>query len=125
MLLVAAFTRGGAIGDNAGHQYFLGQGYYILKDYQEAAKLWRKAAEQGHAESQYFLGELYYQGKGVEQDYTNAYMWVFISVENGYNDANGTLNSITKVLDNKEVETAQNKARQLVEQNVFILDINR
>ena len=45
------------------------------QDYAEAAKWFRKAAEQGDAKAQYNLGIMYAKGQGVPQDYVLAYMW--------------------------------------------------
>ena len=42
------------------------------KNAEEAAKWWRKAADQGHAEAQFQLGCLYYQGEGVNVDRVEA-----------------------------------------------------
>jgi hypothetical protein len=56
-----------------GKMYYLGNG--VPQDYVEAAKWYRKAAEQGHAESQLLLGTMYFTGQGVAQDYVTAHMW--------------------------------------------------
>ncbi len=37
--------------------------------------MYRKAAEQGHAEAQYALGARYATGEGVPQDYVQAHKW--------------------------------------------------
>ncbi len=37
--------------------------------------IYRKLAEQGHAEAQNKLGIMYQNGKGVPQDDAHAYMW--------------------------------------------------
>jgi TPR repeat protein len=53
--------------------YALGQG--VAKDSAEAARWYRKAAEQGHAAAQKNLGVMYAHGEGVPQDYAEAYKW--------------------------------------------------
>ena len=53
--------------------YSNGQG--VPQDYVEAARWYRKAADQGDAEAQYGLGFMYYQGKGVPHDYVEAARW--------------------------------------------------
>ncbi len=63
-----------------GLMYYDGEG--VPKDYQEAAKWWRKAAEQGLASAQNNLGNMYYYGKGVPKDYVLAYMWINLAVAN-------------------------------------------
>ena len=47
----------------------------VARDYAEAVKWYRLAAEQGDATGQINLGAMYYQGRGVAQDYVRAYMW--------------------------------------------------
>ena len=57
--------------------YYNGQG--LSQDYDEAAKWYRLAAEQGNATAQSNLGSMYYSGEGVPQDYVQAYMWVSLA----------------------------------------------
>ena len=47
--------------------YFKGRG--VSRDYNEAAKWYNKAAEQGVAYAQNNLGSMYYDGRGVSRDY--------------------------------------------------------
>lgn len=42
---------------------------------EEAAKWWRKAAEQGDSQAQYKLSLCYYNGKGVKKDLKEALKW--------------------------------------------------
>ncbi len=49
---------------------------------------WRKAAEQGHAKAQYNLGFMYAKGRGVTQDYVQAYMWIDLAVANYFSQTN-------------------------------------
>jgi len=66
---------------DANAQYCLG-GFYeraqlgLQQDDFEAAKWYRKAAEQGHAGAQLYLGILIVQGRGAEPDFTEAYKWI-------------------------------------------------
>jgi TPR repeat protein len=53
--------------------YFSGRG--VTRDYAEAAKLFRKAADQGDAWGQVDLGVRYFLGQGVTQDYAEALKW--------------------------------------------------
>lgn len=46
------------------------------QDYAQAASWYRKAAEQSNARAQYFLGRLYDKGRGVPQDFAEAYFWL-------------------------------------------------
>ena len=61
--------------------YDKGEG--IEQDYQEAAKWYRKAAEQGDAWAQNNLGLMYHNGEGIEQDYQKAVKWYRKAAEQG------------------------------------------
>ena len=61
--------------------YANGEG--VLKDYKEAVKLYRKAAEQGNVTAQSNLGVMYDNGQGVLKDYVKAYAWFNVSSANG------------------------------------------
>jgi len=50
-------------------------GEKVHQDYKEAAKWYRKAAEQGNAEAQEAFGGMYYYGWGVPKDYKEAAEW--------------------------------------------------
>lgn len=47
----------------------------VTKNAASAVKWFRKAAEQGHAKAQYNLGVIFSGGRGVAQDFTEAYAW--------------------------------------------------
>src|SRR5712691_699496 len=49
----------------------------------EDAKACRVRAEQGDAKAQYELGGMYYQGKGVPQDYIEAFRWYRKAADQG------------------------------------------
>ena len=61
------------------------------EDYAEAAKWFRKAAEQGIAVAQYNLAVCYYNGFGVEKDYTETVKWSRKAAEQGNDLAQGLL----------------------------------
>ena len=61
--------------------------YGVNQDYDEAAKWYRLAAEQGDANAQYILGVLYEDGLGVEQSDTEAEKWYRKAAEQGNTDA--------------------------------------
>jgi hypothetical protein len=60
------------------------------KDFAEAAKWYRAAAEQGNAWAQASLGQLYLDGRGVDVDLVQAYKWLKLSASQG--NAVGTVN---------------------------------
>ncbi|MCH8931814.1 MAG: sel1 repeat family protein, partial [Nitrospinae bacterium] len=57
--------------------YLYGEG--VPQDYAEAAKWYRKAAEQGDAEAQAMLGLMYLNGEGVPQENVQAHKWFNLS----------------------------------------------
>ena len=57
---------------------------YLHGDYHQAAKLYRKAAEQGDAEAQNTLGVMYARGEGVSQDNAEAVKWYRKAAERGH-----------------------------------------
>ena len=76
---------------NADAQELLAETYEALGDYiyipsseaqrqnAEAAKWYRKAAEQGQVDAQYNLGWMYEEGSGVKRNYVQAYKWFSLS----------------------------------------------
>ena len=59
----------------------------MQKDYAEAVRWYRMAAEQGFAKAQYNLGKCCYLGRGVQQDYTEAVKWYKLAADQGNADA--------------------------------------
>ena len=47
----------------------------MAQSYEEAARWFRRAAEQGHAEAQIHLGDLFAAGRGVGQSDVEAARW--------------------------------------------------
>ena len=52
----------------------------VPQSFEEGARFYRAAAEQGFPPAQYMLGLMYDKGQGVPQDYVLAYMWVTLGV---------------------------------------------
>ncbi len=69
---------------DAGTHYNLGLDAYNKKDYKEALKQFRLAANQGHAKAQNNLGVMYDNGQGVPQDYKEAAKWFRLAADQGY-----------------------------------------
>jgi TPR repeat protein len=61
--------------------YWYGNG--VPQNYGEAAKWYRKAAEQGYAEAQYRLGQMLEIGQGVKEDDAEAAKWYRKAAEQG------------------------------------------
>lgn len=51
-----------------------------VQNFAGAAKWFRRAADQGHANAQAVLGSLYAVGLGVPKDFVNAYAWVSLAL---------------------------------------------
>ncbi len=77
-----------AEGGDVAAQTLLGKlhvkGEVVAQNYQEAAKWFRKAADQGYAPAQVALGELHEAGQGVAIDDAEAVAWYRRAAEQGY-----------------------------------------
>ena len=67
------------------------EGKGVEKNYEEAAKCFRKAAAQGHAVAHYYLGQMYWHGRGVPRDDLVALQWTQNAVELGHDEARAFL----------------------------------
>lgn len=65
-----------------GNAYIVGNG--VPKDYAEAVKWFRQAADQGDADGQCNLATMYNQGLGVKKDYVEAVKWFMESAKQGH-----------------------------------------
>jgi hypothetical protein len=74
-----------------GRDYAEGRG--VTKDYAEAVRRFRKAAEQGHAGAQNSLGFAYWDGQGVTKDRAEAARWYRKAAEQGHAQAQYMLGS--------------------------------
>jgi hypothetical protein len=74
-LIREAAEKGDAKDESYVATWYLGGTEGYPKDPVEAARWFRKAADQGEAGSQNLLGQLYVQGKGVPKDYGQAMGW--------------------------------------------------
>ena len=64
-----------------GDAYYYGHG--VSRDYTEAARWYRRAAENSNAMAQSTLGDIYYYGRGVPQDFVEAGQWWQLAAEQG------------------------------------------
>lgn len=76
----------------------------VYKNFAEAAKWYRKVAEQGDANAQRNLGMYYIQEK---RDNVIGYAWIFLSVKNGLEDSTSKLAELEKQMDKGEIERAK------------------
>ncbi|MBU0909276.1 MAG: DnaJ domain-containing protein, partial [Proteobacteria bacterium] len=89
------------------------QGQGIPQDYAEAAKWYRKAAEQGNAEAQVNLGLMYVLGQGVPKNDVNAYAWLSLAAAQGNEEAAKSRDSISYRLSPKQRSQGQALASKL------------
>jgi len=64
-----------------GDAYYYGHG--VSRDYTEAARWYRRAAENSNAMAQSTLGDIYYYGRGVPQDFIEAAHWWQLAADRG------------------------------------------
>ena len=81
----------------------------VYKNFAEAAKWYRKVAEQGDANAQRNLGLYYIQEK---RDNVIGYAWIFLSVKNGLEDSTSKLAELEKQMDKGEIERAKKLAEE-------------
>ena len=93
--------------------YAIGEG--VPKDYSEAARWYRKAAEQGLATSQYFLGLLHANGKGTPTDNIRAYAWFNLAAAQGDEDAAEARANVERDMTLPQIAEAQQLSRELVD----------
>jgi uncharacterized protein len=96
-------------------QYLLGMSRLERNDYSQAAEWFRKAAFQGLPQAQQQLGELLRQGKGVNADKFEAYVWLLLSFEAGKRGIADELQALEAELGTNKVEEARTKTRGLQE----------
>jgi TPR repeat protein len=80
--------------DSARLRFELGRAYDADKNYAEALKSFRKAAESSFALAQVNLGALYFNGQGVEKDYGEAAKWDRLAAGQGLAPAQAALGAL-------------------------------
>jgi uncharacterized protein len=87
----------------------------VQKNYTEAAKWYRLAADQGNVRAQFVLGGMYALAQGVPQDNVQAYMWVSLAAAQDNPDgqnATKLLDIIAKGMAPAQIAEAQKLARE-------------
>ncbi len=84
-----------------GVDYELGRG--VPRDPAQAARWYRRVAEQGCQDAQSSLGRLYESGRGVARDLVQAYRWYHLAAEQGHANA----------MDNRAVLAGRMTAEQI------------
>jgi TPR repeat protein len=94
-------------------QYLLGMVKLERNDYVNGALWFRKAAMQGMPQAQQQLGELLKDGKGVDADKPQAYVWLLVSYDAGNHTTGAALQVLEAALSTSQVAEAKTKAREL------------
>ena len=87
-------------------------GDHPAKDYTEALKWLRAAADQGHPLAQTKLGIMYEDGEGVPQDRVLAHMWFSLAAAQGSELAGAFVSELTKEMTPAEIAEAERLARE-------------
>ena len=85
--------------------YYHGQG--APKDYAEAARWYKLAAEQGNASAQVNLGFMYDEGQGVSKSLIQAYLWYNLSAAQGNENAIKNRKILEREMTAAQIEEAQ------------------
>ncbi len=103
--------------NNAYGAYFLGR-LMADRDATKAPALYKIAADQGLPQAQYFYGKALKDGRGIPQDRFNAYVWLSIAADAGYNAAGPELGEIsgTGFLSLDQIGAAKAKAKDMEQQ---------
>ena len=88
-------------------------GVGVLENYREAAKWYRKAAEQGLAHAQYNLSVMYIRGEGVSENYVKAYAWANLASAQEEEGAVERKTKLRKRMSSGQVVKAQKLAGKL------------
>ena len=93
-------------------RYANGRG--VRKNYKEAVKWYRKAAEQGNAAGQYNLGLMYRKGRGVRKDYVAAYAWYRLAAYSDFKGGSKSHETIAKEMTPEQFAEAQELSKELL-----------
>ena len=88
----------------------IGEG--VPQDYQEAAKWYLKAAEQGNMQAQFYAGRLYEKGQGVPQNDVIALSFYILASAGGEARATTERDRLTVWMSPDQVAEAQSRARE-------------
>ncbi len=66
----------------------------ISSNFQKAAWLYQKAADQGHYKAKYFLAIMYFEGRGVSENREKAFKLLTESSDAGYEKAMNLLSEV-------------------------------
>ena len=88
--------------------YQEGWAVYNARDFKGAHEIWRPLADRGDNQAQLMIGLLYANGKGVPQNWEEAYKWFLIADANGNRQASSLYEGATRL---DKLMTAEERAR--------------
>ena len=91
------------------------KGEGVAQDSAQAAKWFRKAAEQGQVQAQYNLGVCYHKGKGVAKDHVEAYAFFSLAAER-LEQSRKALALLKKDMSSIQVAKGERRANELQSQ---------
>jgi len=87
----------------------------VPRDYTEALRWYRQAAEAGYAQAMNNLGIMYGLGEGVPRDDAQAYVWFILATECGDENARMNRDLTAAELDQATRARAETTARELAQ----------
>jgi uncharacterized protein len=116
LLIAAQLLRERAANGDPDAQFTLGKNYERKKDFVEAARWYRKSADQGNSYAEASLGIFYRAGKGLPRDEVQAEMWFLVALDRA---AAGDLDTLVEMRDSvaahltpQQLAEAQRLARE-------------
>jgi TPR repeat protein len=98
---------------NAFAEYLLGKVNLERQQFAQAAQSFRQAAEQGLPQAQLQLARLLRDGRGVQMDRSQAYVWMLLSNDAGNADAAQDLQQLEASLGTTEIDHGKSRAQEL------------
>jgi uncharacterized protein len=116
LLIAAQLLRERAVNGDPDAQFTLGKNYERKKDFVEAARWYRKSADQGNSYAEASLGIFCRAGKGVPRDEVQAEMWFLVALDRAAAGDRDTLiemrDSVAAHLTPQQLAEAQRLARE-------------
>jgi TPR repeat protein len=94
-----------------GRRYDKGAG--VAKDHAEAAKWYRKAAEQNYVDAQFNLGMCYEEADAGTEDWAEVYKWLSLAARQGHEGAKKFMTVLeSKLMTPEQIAQGQKRARE-------------
>jgi uncharacterized protein len=94
-----------------GRRYDKGEG--VVKDHAEAAKWYRKAAEQNYVDAQYNLGMCYEEADAGTEDWAEVYKWLSLAAMQGHERAKKFMTVLeSQLMTPEQIAQGQKRARE-------------